>query len=317
MPDVSVIIVNWNTRELLRDALRSLPSGFRKSTFETFVVDNGSRDGSQEMVRADFPAVTLIENGRNLGFAAANNIALRRAAGEFFLLLNSDTIMHDGAMDTLVEFMRANPDCGFCGPQLLNADGSLQNSIANFPSLLTELTQKSLLRLLWPRRFHAKNHAPAESCDVESLVGACLLARRQMCERIGLYDEDFFFFIEETEWCLRAQKAGWRCCFVPQARITHLQGQSGKLVPKPLRIEYWRSRYTYFRKHYSPAANFLLASGLLARNGINLILNALAAPLSKKARGKCGLALELFEWHLRGRPAEMGLSCTNKKSEQQ
>lgn len=308
-PVVSIVIVNWNTAALLRNCLASLPVGCAGTAYETFVVDNGSTDGSQQMVRAEFPYVRLIENGRNLGFAAANNVALRQARGEFFLLLNSDTVLTAGCIDRLVEHMRADPTCGFCGPQLLNEDGSNQNSVANFPCLATELCQKSLLRLLFPRRFCSRNMAVDGPVVVESLVGAALLARREMTDQIGFYDEAFFFFFEETEWCLRGALAGWTCVFLPQAKVYHLQGQTAKKVRIPVRIEYWRSRYTYFRKYYSPPKMLLLTSVLLLRACVKLGLNAPLSPFSRGARERVGLCSQLLLWHLRGLPAQMGLSA--------
>lgn len=306
--DLSIIIVNWNTLALLRDCLRSLPSGVRRYSHEVFVVDNGSTDGSQEMVRNEFPAVRLIENGRNLGFAAANNRALRQASGDFFLLLNSDTVMIEDAADILIDYMRENPRAGFCSPQLLNADGSRQNSIANFPTLLTELGHRGLLRKICPHRFYAKQFVADSPMVVESLVGAALLARRAMTDQIGFYDEDFFFFFEETEWCRRAGRAGWECVLVPQSHLYHLQGQSAKQAPLAVRIEYWRSRYTYFRKQGSLVVRAMLVTGLLSKSLGNLLINTLCAPFSPCSRYRSRLYLTILLWHLRGLPAEMGLA---------
>ncbi len=305
---LSVVIVNWNTSKLLENCLASLSAGISRYNFETFVVDNGSSDGSQEMVRKLFPAVRLIENEKNIGFAAANNLALRQAKGDYFLLLNSDTVLPAGSIDILLDYATRHPEVGFASPQLLNEDGSIQHTIANFPSLATELLQKSILRWIFPQRYHSKRVTFSQPTEVETLVGACLLAKREMTEQIGFYDEDFFFFIEESEWCLRGAKVGWKAVLVPESEIYHLQGQSGKKVRIPVRIEYWRSRYTYFRKHYGAGANILLYSGLILRLGIDLILNSFGALFFKKSRHKVLVCLELFKWHLKGRPDSMGLS---------
>ena len=152
VPDVAVVIVNWNTRPLLADCLKSLPPAAGLLRLETWVVDNGSTDGSQALVTRDFPGVNLIANEGNRGFAAANNQALRQARGRFFLLLNSDARPQPGALERLVQTMTDHPDIGLAAAQLLNADGSLQNSAAAEPSLATELLNKSLLRRLHPRR---------------------------------------------------------------------------------------------------------------------------------------------------------------------
>lgn len=308
MPLVSIIIVNWNTKELLSDCLGSLSLAFKNNPIETFVVDNGSTDGSQEMLKSNFPDITLIENGRNLGFAAANNIALQQAKGAYFLLLNSDTVMKQDSGDILIDFMQENPKCGFASPQLLNEDDSLQNTAANFPTLATELLNKTTLKILFPGSFYRKTLTSSTPIELESLVGASLMVRAEMTQKIGYYDEDFFFFLEETEWCLRGKIAGWKCFLVPDSKVYHLQGQTAKKVPFAVRIEYWRSRYTYFKKHYSKNTCKILMYGLLAKNTANLILNLLPAPFSQKHWHKVKVCAEILRWHFRGQPASMGLS---------
>ncbi|MBI5560485.1 MAG: glycosyltransferase family 2 protein, partial [Deltaproteobacteria bacterium] len=269
--DISVIIVNWNTKDILLRCLESVFSTVNCLSSEVWVVDNGSTDGSQAEVRRRFPEVKLIENGANLGFARANNRALERMAGRYAVLLNSDARLTQGALEAIVEFMDGNAGVGVCGPQLLNEDGTLQNSIANIPTLATELLNKSLLRRLFPGKYPGKEKRIKGPLEVESVIGACMVVRKKAIDGVrgaggvGLLDEDFFFFLEETDWCMRMRHEGWKVFFYPLSRVYHLQGASAKKVNHRARVEYWRSRYTFFRKHGSIPARMVLRAGLFIR----------------------------------------------------
>ena len=206
--DISIVIVNWNTRELLLDCLASvyaLAGGLR---FEVFVVDNASSDGSVSAVQAQYPQVNVIRNEKNLGFAAANNKALRVMQGKYALLLNTDTVLTEGAIATLLAYMENHDKVGMACGQLLNADGSKQNSIANFPGLLGLLCNETVLRLLWPRRFPSKRQEYRAPLEVESCIGACLMVRKAAMDAVGLLDERYFFFMEETDWALAMHRGG-------------------------------------------------------------------------------------------------------------
>jgi hypothetical protein len=280
---------------------------------EVFVVDNGSSDGSPRMVRERYPAVRLLELGRNLGFAAANNRGLDLSVGKYCLLLNSDTVVSSGAVEAVVAYLEKNEDVGIAGLQLLNADGSRQNSIANFPSLSTELFNKSLLRRLAPGSFPGKERSYPGPIDVESVIGACLFVRRKAMEQVGLLDEEYFLYLEETDWCLRMRKAGWRVIHYPGASIHHLQGKSVAGVYVRARIEYFRSRYLFFRKHLSPRACFLLKSGLVLKTAVNLLFHLLLSAATffsvRRRRERMLLYWAILRWHARGCPASEGLSA--------
>ena len=306
--DLTIIIVNFNTEELVCNCIESIPCGINKYSYRVVVVDNGSSDNSVELIKSRFFDAEVIENGKNLGFAAANNKALRVANSSYYLLLNSDTIVTKGAIDKVIDFMSEHPECGFASPQLLNEDGSLQNTAANFPSLVTELSNKSLLRMLFPSTYYKKKFSSSRPIAVETLVGAALFAKKEMCDKIGFYDDGFFFFLEETEWCKRGAGAGWSSYLIPNAQIYHLQGQTAKKVPLTVRVEYWRSRYRYFKESYSYSSFVLLMIGLLIKNTANCCLNLIAAPFSVKSRHKLKLSLYIFKWHLLGCPKGMGLS---------
>ncbi|GAM07929.1 N-acetylglucosaminyl-diphospho-decaprenol L-rhamnosyltransferase [Geobacter sp. OR-1] len=306
--DLSVIIVNYNTRVLLLDCLASVYATVSPLLVEIFVIDNASTDGSVAAVQEAFPGVRCIANTCNLGFARANNLAIRAASGRYLMLLNSDAQLTPSAAATIVSFMDANRDVAICGGQLLNRDGSLQNSIANCPTLATELFSKSLLRRLFPARYPGKEARFSQPVEVESIIGACMVVAKEAVDRVGMLDERFFFFFEETDWCLQMKDSGWRVMFHPAARIYHLQGQSAKRVNVGARIEYWRSRYLYFRKHRSIAACFLLRCGLVMRLILSLTGQLATALFSANSRSRLRINATLLCWHLSGCPSSWGIN---------
>jgi GT2 family glycosyltransferase len=309
--DLSVIIVNWNTKDLLCQCIDSLTQTLKKIDTEIFVVDNGSTDGSVAAVREKFPGVRLIENPVNMGFARANNQAISLSSREYLLLLNPDTRAKDEAIPQMLSFMSSHARAGLVGAQLLNADGSKQNSIANFPSLATELLNKSLLRWLFPEKFPGKERDYPNPVEVESVIGACVLVRRETVEQVGLLDEKFFLFLEETDWCFRVKKAGWKIYHIPQAEIFHFQGKSAEAEKGKTRIEYYRSRYHYFRKNRGSFQTSVLSIGLIIKLLVELVFATIACMVTlfmvKKWRIKLSTYLYLMWWHLRLCPEGMGL----------
>lgn len=310
-PELSIVIVNWNTRELLLECLASVYALVREMPFEVFLVDNASSDGSVAAVRAQYPLVQVIENEKNLGFAAANNKALRVMRGKYALLLNTDALVTEGAIARLFHYLEGHGDVAMTCGQLLNADGSKQNSMANFPSLLSLLCNETILRLLFPQKFPSKRRDYAAPIPVESCIGACLMVRKAAMEAVGLLDERYFFFMEETDWALAMHKAGWKSCFVPAARIYHLQGQSAGHNVRA-RIMFYRARYAYLRKWF-PAAWPFLAFLVVLRLLLNAALNGLGVlgtlGLHRGIRARLGLYLRLLAWHLQGCPGEAERGC--------
>ncbi len=308
---VSVVLVNWNTKELLRNCLESLLAN-AAVPLEVFVVDNGSSDGSPEMVESDFAGVDLIRNRENLGFGKAVNLGMARATGPVVMLLNTDTIVPPDSVRTVQDYLEMTPDAAVVGVQLLNADGSRQNSIANFPTLLTELGNKSLLRKLFPARYPGKEREFPGPVEVESVIGACMFVRREAIEKVGPLDEDFFFFMEETDWCLRFREAGWRVVHHPGATVVHLQGKTAEKVNVRARIEYYRSRYTYFRKHGGPAGRFALRAGLMFKVTLDLLAHLVMAAATggrnRRITNRLAVYWKLFLWHAAGCPASWGLA---------
>jgi hypothetical protein len=315
--DISVIIVNYNTSDMLIECLDSIfasvavEEGKPSLDVEVWVVDNGSTDGSVAAVKKKYPKVNLIENKGNVGFARANNQALIRGAGRYAVLLNSDTIVPKGQLDKLVAFMDDNPKVGIVGPQLLNEDGSKQNSIANAPTLLTELFNKSLLRRLFPDQFPGKEHDISAPIEVDSVVGACMVVRNKATKKAGIFDDGFFFFFEETDLCMRMRFEGWKVMFHPDVNIYHLQGATAKQVNTRARVEYWLSRYGYFKRHASKLDQILLLLGLIVKLIFNvagaLVVSVLTLFTLKKSRGRLFLNVHLLLWHLSGCPALWGL----------
>lgn len=287
--------------------MRSLEALYRTVkgiVFEIIVVDNGSRDGSPEAVRRRYPEVGLIINETNLGFAAANNQALKKVQGRYVLLLNTDAEVTEGAVYSLYEFMEKNHNAGMACGQLLNCDGGLQNSIANFPSLISLLFNESLLRFLFPRRFPSKQKDHQHPVEVESCIGACILVRKTAMDAVGFLDETFFFFFEETDWALRMHRNGWKVYFVPDARIIHGQGQSVE-KRRDARILYYRSRYAYFRKWY-PHGYRMMGMIAFIRLLMNIFLTGLGIGFTlgihKGLRDRFGTYIRLLGWHLKGCP---------------
>ncbi|UCC66696.1 MAG: glycosyltransferase family 2 protein [Deltaproteobacteria bacterium] len=304
--DLSFILVNWNTKGLVLEALRSIYHTAHGYRFEVVVVDNGSEDGSPEAIKETFPHVSLILNEENLGFAKATNQALAQAAGRYIFLLNSDARLTEGAVQALVNFMEDNPDVGIAGGQLVNEDGSKQNSIAPFPSLATELLNKRLLRILFPRRYPGKERSYPSPIDVGSLVGACIVVRRQAIDEVGWLDEGYFFFMEETDWCFRMRDKGWRVCFVPHAQILHLQGASVAMAKTEAKIEFCRSRYLFFAKHRGRVRTTLFKLGLMLRLLGEVLSNALLL-WRRRYRERWKTSWRLLLWHFNSCPSHEGL----------
>lgn len=306
---VSVIIVNYNTCDLLRDCLASIPVGFPSEMPEVVVVDNHSRDDSVAMVRAEFPEVKLVVNDRNRGFARANNLGAREASGEYLFFFNSDARFTPGSGEAMIAFMDAHPDAGMASPQLRYPDGAPQHTAAGQPTVQGEFLPRYVLRLFRPDVYYARDYGAGRAeVAVPGVVGAALLVRFAAARQVGFYDESFFFFFEETDWCRRMTRAGWKIYVVPGVDVIHLQGGTAKQVPIPVRLEYWRSRYTYFRRHFSPTACDWLYVVLQIKNLVNLLLNLPLAPFSSRHAYKARLAATIVLWHLRGRPLGMGIS---------
>lgn len=271
---LSIVIVSWNTADILAQCLDSVFAQAPAVPFEVWVVDNASTDGSPAMVRQRYPQVNLLTNETNVGFATANNQAMRQCTGDYVLLLNPDTIVYAGALSTLVDFLDANPEAGACGARLLNADGSLQLSSYPLPTLGRELLR--MFHLDGRVRYHMDAWDTTTPRRVEALLGACIMARRHILEAIGLMDEGYFMFSEEIDLCYRTQQAGWYIFWVPQAQIVHLGGQSTRQVKTDMFLRLYEGKLRYMRKHYGRVTAVLYKLILL----IASLARLLAAPIA-------------------------------------
>jgi GT2 family glycosyltransferase len=253
--DVSVIIVNWNTSDLLRDCLTSIYDKAGSVDCEIIVIDNASTDGSVEMVKHDFPQVILLENPDNRGFAAANNQGMAVAKGRYVLLLNSDTVVLDQAIANTVRYADAHPRAGVTGCKVLNPDGTLQPTCFMFPSLLNMLLSSTYLYKLFPKsRFFGREHMTwwdrNDIREVDVVTGCFMLVRREALDRVGVMDERFFMYAEETDWCYRFRKNGWQVMFAPVGEIIHYGGQSSAKKPVAMIVQLRLSVLKFVRKHY-------------------------------------------------------------------
>lgn len=252
---LSVVIVSWNTKELLLECLRSLSAELESTESEVFVVDNNSSDGSAELVSEQFTRIKLIANDRNRGFAAANNQALSQCRGHYVLLLNPDTEVKPGSIRTLIDFLDIRDRAGVVAPQLLNSDGTIQRSCRQFPTFTGMLYELLGLSRLFPehpkfRQYKMLDWQHDDEREVDQPEGACLLLRQQVIEDVGLFDEAYFMLFEEVDLCYRIKQKGWQIWFTPEAQVVHHYGQSIKQVKVKMILSSHKGLYRFWRKHY-------------------------------------------------------------------
>jgi N-acetylglucosaminyl-diphospho-decaprenol L-rhamnosyltransferase len=256
--DLSIIIVNWNVKELLRSCLASLSDERRllpHLTSEIIVVDSASSDGSPEMVRQEFPHVRLIASDKNLGYAGGNNAGVAAGHGRYLFLLNPDTVVKPGALAELVGYLDAHPTVGALGPQLLWPDGTVQSSRRRFPSRASLFWESTLLGQWFPhnrasRRYHLADQLPDHPQQVDWVVGAAILVRRTAWQQIGPIDESFFMYFEETDWCRRSAELGWETHYLPTAQVIHYEGKSSEQGVAARTLRFQRSKLRYARKYF-------------------------------------------------------------------
>jgi GT2 family glycosyltransferase len=286
-PLLSVVIVSYNTREMTLDCLRALFDGLQGLEAEVWVVDNASKDNSVEAIRAAFPSVQIIENPRNAGFGAANNLALARARGKYLLLLNSDAFPKPGALPALARYLEEHPEVGVVGPRLLNADGSLQVSCWKFPSPLRAWFEALGLAAAFPDHPIFGDYfrwAHDSERRVDFVIGACLALRREVYEQVGGFDEDFFLYSEETDWQKRIAGAGWPIVFLPSAEVTHLGGASGTEKPG-LNRHFYEGLDRYTAKHFGPRGLVSMRAAIAANCGLRMLFLLLKMLARPKQRG--------------------------------
>jgi GT2 family glycosyltransferase len=229
--DLAVSVVSYRTPQLMRRCLQALEDERARLELEVTVVDNASGDGSADLVAEEFPWVRLIRNVRNVGFGAAHNQALRGTSARYLLVLNSDASPMPGALRTLTHYLADHPDVAVVGPKLRYPDGRVQPSRRRFPTLATLFCESTQLQRMWPdnallRRYYVADRPDDVEQEVDWLVGACLCARARAVADVGLFDERFFLYSEELDWCRRFRAAGWRIVYVPAAEVRHIEGAS-------------------------------------------------------------------------------------------
>ena len=276
---LSIIIVNWNTCDLLRICLESAYRTTADIHPEVIVVDNGSSDGSPAMVSKEFPSVRLIQNTTNLGFARANNQAFQVSTGDFILLLNSDAFLKEGAANSLVHTMEAHPDIGITGARLVYLDGRPQVSFEKLPNLYSEsLRLAGLDKVFWRLSRGQKTSNTHDYYEVGVVSGACLMVRRVMVEQIGLFDENFFMFNEETDLCFRAHAANWKVVHNPAAQAAHVGGGSTGVTPERV-LRLYKAKLLYFQKHDGEKAKNQLFMVMRLLVGVKLVVYTLIAKI--------------------------------------
>jgi len=258
MVKLSIVILCWNDLKVIPACLESIYAGTRETSFEVIMSDNGSTDGSIEFVHANFPAVQVIENGVNLRFSKGNNIGIRVSKGEYILILNPDTIIHDGALDRWVSVADGHPEAGAFGCRILNPDGSYQGSARPFPTLVGSLVGALYLRWLGqifdliPSDTYTKWQGDTERA-IDWQAGCAVMLRANLLKELGGFDEQFFYYYEDVDLCHRVWKAGYPILYTPTVIITHLGGQSTQRDAQAFEVDKYRNRYRYFYKYYGTA----------------------------------------------------------------
>lgn len=277
--DLSITICSWNTKEDLSICLASLEKVQHEANFETIVLDNNSEDGSPDMVERDFPWVRLIRMDKNLGFTGGHNYMLERRHGRHAFLLNSDTIVHEGALAKLMAYLEEDPKAGIIGPKLLNPDGSLQYSARKFPVPAAALFRNTPLGKLFPnnrytREYLMQDWGHDEVREVDWVSGAAFLAREELLEKVGFFDPEYFMFSEDVDLCFRAWKGGFKVVYLPTAVITHAIGRSTDKAPNRMIGRFHSSMFRFYRKNMLPEVHPVIRPFALAGAAVALGLRA-------------------------------------------
>jgi len=284
--DLSVIIVNWNVKELLRECLNSIQGQFGGLNGEVIVVDSASSDGSQAMVKEEFPWVRLIASDENLGYPRGNNLGITASSGRHVLILNPDTVLLNNTLPVMVDYLNNHIDVGVVGPQLLNPDGSVQSSRRRFPTLLTGLFESTWLEPLVPdsllSRYYVLDLPDDEENDVDWVTGACMMVPRRILDHVGLFDEAYFMYSEELDLCRRVCVAGWRIVYLPEAQVVHHVGKSSEQAVTARHVNFQQAKLRYFRKHHGRLAAGTLRLFLLANYAWQIALEGAKGLLGHK-----------------------------------
>lgn len=301
-PTLSIIIVSWNVRDLLRQCLRTLP--LHNAACEVLVVDSASADGTPAMVQAEFPSVRLMASPENLGYSRGNNVGLQAAQGRYLLVLNPDTEVLGESLAQMVAYMEDHPEVGVLGPQLRFPNQQVQSTRRRFPTLATLFFESTWLQGLAPcgllERYYVREVSDTETVPVDWVVGAALLVRREAYAQVGGLDEGFFMYSEELDWQRRLRAAGWQVVYFPQAQVVHHEAQSSAQVPAATHIRFNASKVRYTRKYHGAFWAAALRWFLLANFAAQWLLEAAKWVLGHK-RPLRAKRIEVYEQVLRSR----------------
>jgi len=304
MCDVSVVIVSWNTRKMLEDCIRSIDAHTRNIRYETIVVDNASSDDSCQMIEREFPAVRLFCNNKNEGFAYGCNEGMRASRGRYLLLLNSDTLFTENTLGKMVCFLDAKPETGMGGCMLLNDDGTIQPTCADFPTAFAFISGganpvRLLRRLVFneiyfshPFLSHPKHKATR---DVDWLAGAFMMVRREVAETVGMMDETIFMYSEEVDWCYRIRKAGWKISYTPETRIIHLGRGSTTISNDDRSVAVLESYLYFFKKHFGTVQAIVYTMTIMLGTPMKMVFWSCSYLFFVKKRP---FLKERLDWHL-------------------
>ncbi len=265
--DLSIIIVNFNTGKFVTLCLDFIRKNPPSKTYEIFVVDNNSSDNSVQLIKRHYPEVRLIRNSTNFGFSYANNQAIGRSRGKYIFILNPDTVVTRGAFDELVDFMEAHPDAGVGGAKILNFDGSIQYSCRRFPTMLyVFFGRRSFLMRFLPRNKFSDEYLMmsedySRDLEVDWVFGAAMILRRKALREVGIFDEEYFIFVEDTDLCYRMREKGWKVFFVSNAVVFHHLGVTRDRFWKTTVLHHNLGMFKFFKKHYRMG---LLTNGMLS-----------------------------------------------------
>lgn len=283
--DLSIVIVNYNTKQLTMDAVHSVYQSKISYTYEILLVDNNSSDGSVELFHQELPNVTVIENTKNVGFSRANNQAITIAKGSYILLLNSDTIVQEDTLQVMVNFMDSHPKIGASGCKVVLPDGSLDKACRRgFPTPQASFYHFLGLSKLFPNNTRFNQYQlghldPDKDYPVDCLVGAFMLLRREVIEQVGLLDEMFFMYGEDIDWCYRIKEVGWDIYYYPYTSIIHYKGASSRRKPMKIIYEFHRAMILFHRKHFSRkyplVVNWIVYTGVTLNFLMSIIINRL------------------------------------------
>ncbi|WP_374017416.1 glycosyltransferase family 2 protein [Paenibacillus thiaminolyticus] len=284
--DLSIIIVNYNTKQLTLNCLQSVYQSKSDFLYEVILIDNYSTDDSIEAIRHNYPRVKLISNKHNAGFSKANNQGIRIAQGRYILLLNSDTVIQPDTLDVMIQFMDEHPEVGASGCKVVLPDGSLDKACRRgFPTPSATFFYVSRLSKLFPKNprinaYHREDLDPDEAYPIDCLIGAFMMVRREAIDQVGMLDERFFMYGEDVDWCYRIKQAGWENYYYPKTQIIHYKRASSRNKPYKITYEFHRAIYVLYNKHFKKKYPFwvtvLMYAGIGTKLGLAMVMNTLA-----------------------------------------